>query len=71
MNTKKKTRRGIEKFINNWLSRTQDSGGTKGQKGVSEPIGDNTYNTDAEWERYKRIIAEARKSGEPREEVFT
>ena len=68
--TKKKTRRGIEKFINNWLSRTQDSGGTKGQKGVSEPIGDNTYNTDAEWERLKRVIAEAGNSGEPREKVF-
>ena len=42
----------------------------KGQKGVSEPVGDNTYNTDAEWERCKRIIAEARNSGEPREKVF-
>lgn len=31
--TKRKTRRGIERFINNWLSRTQDRGGTKGRKG--------------------------------------
>jgi len=27
--TQKKTRRGINKFINNWLARTQDSGGSK------------------------------------------
>ncbi|MBD5517201.1 MAG: hypothetical protein HDR07_01450 [Lachnospiraceae bacterium] len=29
---KRKTRRGIERFINSWLARTQDSGGSKGQK---------------------------------------
>lgn len=29
--TKRKTRKGIERFINNWLSRTQDNGGTKGK----------------------------------------
>lgn len=69
--TKRKTRKGIERFINNWLSRTQDSGGTKGQNGGSESVGDNTYNTDAEWERVKRIVAEARRTGEPGEEVFT
>jgi predicted phage replisome organizer len=28
--TKKKTKRGMPKFINGWLSRTQDKGGTKG-----------------------------------------
>lgn len=27
--TKRKTARGIERFINNWLSRTQDNGGSK------------------------------------------
>lgn len=32
--TKRKTRRGIERFINNWLARTQDSGGSKSQKEV-------------------------------------
>ena len=68
--TRRKTRRGVEKFINNWLSRTQDSGGTKGQKGVSESVGNNTYNTDYEWECIKRAIAEAGDSGEPREKVF-
>ena len=56
--TRRKTRRGIEKFINNWLSRTQDSGGTKGQKGVSEQIGNNTYNSDERWNSLKRIIDE-------------
>lgn len=35
--TKRKTRRGIERFINNWLSRTQDSG-RESAKG-----GDRTY----------------------------
>lgn len=30
--TKRKTQRGIERFVNNWLARTQDSGGSKGQK---------------------------------------
>ncbi len=69
--TRRKTRRGVEKFINNWLSRTQDSGGTKGQKGVNETVGNNTYNTDAEWENVKRAIAEAKRSGEQRESIFT
>lgn len=35
--TKRKTRRGIERFINNWLSRTQDSG-----RGSAKG-GDRTY----------------------------
>lgn len=30
--TKRKTRRGIERFINSWLARTQDGGGSKGQR---------------------------------------
>lgn len=30
--TKRKTRRGIERFINSWLSRQQDRGGTYGQR---------------------------------------
>ena len=68
--TRRKTRRGVEKFINNWLSRTQDSGGTKGQKGVNESVGNNTYNTDYEWECVKRAVAEAGNSGKPRENVF-
>jgi len=36
--TKRKTRRGIERFINNWLARTQDSGGSKGEKGVKNIV---------------------------------
>lgn len=69
--TRRKTRRGIEKFINNWLSRTQDSGGTKGQKGVSEPVGNNTYNTDEQWERIQRAIAEKGDSGARWEDLYT
>lgn len=57
--TKRKTRRGIERFINNWLARTQDSGGTKGQKGVNEASGNNQYDTNARWERISRAIDEA------------
>ena len=57
--TKRKTRRGIERFINSWLARTQDSGGTKGQKGDVEPVGNNSYDTNARWESLKRAIAEA------------
>lgn len=57
--TKRKTRRGIERFINNWLARTQDSGGSKGGKEVSEAVGNNAYNTDAGWKRISRAIDEA------------
>lgn len=38
--TRRKTRRGIERFINNWLSRTQDSAKTQA---VKEKRGDRTY----------------------------
>ena len=70
--TRRKTRRGIERFINNWLSRTQDSGGTKGKEKMIEFEGtNNTYNTDEEWERVKRTIAEARKSNKQRNDIFT
>lgn len=57
--TKRKTRRGIERFVNNWLARTQDSGGSKGRKEVSEAVGNNAYNTDAGWKRISRAIDEA------------
>lgn len=67
--TKRKTRRGIEKFINNWLSRTQDSGGTRGQKGVSEPIGNNTYNSYERWDRIKGIIDEIGGSFDQRDDL--
>ena len=69
---KRKTRRGIERFINNWLSRTQDSGGTKvKEKVIDEERTNNTYNTDEEWERIKRIIDEAGNSNQQGNEVFT
>lgn len=57
--TRRKTKRGIERFINNWLSRTQDSGGSKGQREVREAVGNNMYNTDARREQLSRSIAEA------------
>lgn len=72
--TKRKTRRGIERFINNWLSRTQDSGGTKmnGKESViEEERTNNTYNTDEEWERIKRIVDEAGNSSQQGNEVFS
>ncbi len=69
--TKRKTRRGIERFINNWLARTQDSGGTKGQKGVAEPVGNNTYNTDARCAELERLVAETGGSGNRWEDLYT
>lgn len=70
--TKRKTRRGIDRFINNWLSRTQDRGGTKGkEKVIEEERTNSTYNTDEEWERIKRIIDEAGNSNQQGNEVFT
>ena len=70
--TRRKTRRGIERFINNWLSRTQDSGGIKvKEKVIEEERTNNTYNTDEEWERIKRIIDEAGNSNQQGNEVFT
>ncbi len=67
--TKKKTRRGIERFINNWLARTQDSGGTKGKE-VNNQSGGNAYNTDQQWEDTKRAIAAAGRGKEPGEDIF-
>ncbi len=57
--TKRKTRKGIERFINNWLARTQDSGGSKGQKEVDKPVGNNVYDMDSGWKRIARTIDEA------------
>lgn len=70
--TKRKTRRGIERFINNWLSRTQDSGGTREkEKVIEEERTSNTYNTDDEWENIKRAVAETRKGNKQRNDIFT
>lgn len=57
--TKRKTRRGIERFVNNWLARTQDSGGSKGRKEVGEAVGNNNFDTDSRRERISRAIKEA------------
>lgn len=58
--TRRKTKRGIERFINNWLSRTQDSGWSKGQKGVKETSGNSIYDTDAGWEHLVRTVTETK-----------
>ena len=47
--TKRKTKRGVNKFINGWLSRTQDEGGSRCQKGGNQGGGTNTYNTNQQW----------------------
>ncbi len=57
--TKRKTRRGIERFINSWLARTQDSGGSKGQKEVREESGNNAFDSDERWKQISRAIDEA------------
>lgn len=67
--TRRKTRKCVERFINNWLSRTQDSGGSKGQKGVKETSGNNTYDSDASWERLRRTVAETECSFDGREDL--
>lgn len=57
--SKRKTRRGIERFINNWLARTQDSGGSKGGREMSKAVGNNTFDSDARWQQVSRAIDEA------------
>lgn len=61
--TKRKTRRGVKKFINGWLARTQDKGGSSTQKGEKQPVGNNTYNTDERCAEIERLFAEAGGSG--------
>lgn len=64
--TKRKTRKGIERFINNWLARTQDSGGSKGRKEVSEAVGNNNFDTDSRRERISRAIQRSGNGFRPR-----
>lgn len=56
--TKRKTSRGVRRFINSWLARTQDNGGSRTQKGEKATSGNNAYDTDAEWNRIKGILKE-------------
>ena len=49
--TKKKTRRGITRFINSWLSRTQDRGGSRTGQQAQTP-------TDIEHNSYYDIMEE-------------
>ncbi|MDE5589043.1 MAG: hypothetical protein K2J60_07855 [Acetatifactor sp.] len=55
---RRKTRRGINRFINSWLAREQDRGGSKRQKEVSMASGANAYDTDRRREQLARAIAE-------------
>lgn len=49
--TKRKTRRGVDRFINSWLAREQDRGGSRTQKQEPE-------RTDAEYyEPYRKMYA--------------
>ena len=57
--TKMKTRRGVGRFINSWLARTQDNGGSRIQRGGNGSVGNNAYDTDTEWGRIESIIAGA------------
>ncbi len=60
--TRRKTRRGINRFINSWLSREQDRGGSKRREEVNMEGGANTYNTDGRREQLARAAAEAENS---------
>lgn len=53
--TKRKTKRGIGRFINNWLSRAQDSGGSKGMKGGDTSESGNQSRGQAA-DYYKRFL---------------
>lgn len=55
---RRKTRRGINRFINSWLAREQDRGGSRRQKEVSMESGANAFDTDSRREQLARAIAE-------------
>lgn len=63
--TKKKTRRGVERFINNWLARTQDSGGSKGQ---SMPSTEKSSEPESHQEFYQNYFGGGFEFVEPTEE---
>lgn len=56
---RRKTRRGINRFINSWLSRAQDSGGTRGRSGnyngQTAQMLENHYSMVDEWVRKKEM----------------
>lgn len=56
--TRRKTRRGICRFINTWLARTQDRGGNGRREEVMDS-GSNAYDTNRRREQVARAIAEA------------
>ncbi len=61
--TKRKTKRGINRFINSWLARTQDSGGSrKGQcaeyKSQTGQMLESHYSMVSEWAKKKKMEEE-------------
>lgn len=58
--TKRKTSRGINRFINSWLAKAQDNGGSRTNQsggiynGQTEQMLENHYNMVSEWARKKR-----------------
>lgn len=59
--TKRKTKRGISRFINSWLARTQDSGGGRtnqsggSYKNQTSQMLNDSYSMMDEWARKKRM----------------
>lgn len=61
---KRKTRRGISRFINNWLSNAQDKGGSKNSNGQYQSqtaqMLDHFYDQTAEWVKKKEMEADGK-----------
>ena len=59
--TKRKTKRGISRFINSWLARTQDNGGNRKQGGAytgqTKQMLEDHYSMVDEWVRKKEMEA--------------
>lgn len=59
--TKRKTKRGISRFINNWLASAQDKGGNQNQKYAGQyqsqtsQMLDQSYEMMSEWARKKEM----------------
>lgn len=60
--TKRKTRRGVKRFVNNWLSRTQDQGGTRGYVADASSTNKDYSKSEDSIARAKRIKAERAKA---------
>ena len=59
--SKRKTKRGVKKFINNWLSRQQDRGGTPGfspgnASGLNGSRGDKKYKVILDENGFEKFV---------------